>query len=133
MLEKSKSNFGIPTQAEKGIHAHRANTRPNSKDIDPEYHQQHLHHQESEDQIQSMPQTDLLIDGQTVPGAFWLNESGSPCFSNVDHLLSPGFFISENVFQPFFTGYDNGNGMVDAYDQTGPESNNVPVGLLYNS
>jgi hypothetical protein len=66
---------------------------------------------------QGMHKTNLQSDDRNAPSTFWLNESGSPCFSNVDHLLSPGFFVSENVFQPFFAGYGNGTGIVDGYDQ----------------
>lgn len=66
---------------------------------------------------QAMHGTNLQSDDRNAPSTFRLNESGSPCFSNVDHLLSPGFFVSENVFQPFFADYGNGTGNMDGYDQ----------------
>jgi len=132
MLEKFNSKSRGSTQPERSLASHHTGTHPGSNEIDLE-RQRHVHQQDTEDTNQSMPQSDLLMDGQTLPGPFWLNESGSPCFSNVDHLLSPGFFISENVFQPFFLGYDNGNGMMDAYDQMGSASNNGPIDLLYTA
>ena len=73
---------------------------------------------------QAMHETNLQSVDHNAPSTFWLNESGSPCFSNVDHLLSPGFFVSENVFQPFFADYGNGTGVMDGYDQ-----NNMPLPL----
>jgi hypothetical protein len=134
MLDKPKSNFDASTQAEKG-----QGTRSISKIINTELQEQ-LHHRQyqqqqddTEDSIRSMPESNLLMDEQIMPGAFWLNDSGSPCFSNVDHLLSPGFFISENTFQPFYMGYDNGNGTSGAYDQIGSASNTVPADLVYHS
>lgn len=65
---------------------------------------------------QAMHETNLQSADRNAPSTFWLNDSGSPCFSNVDHLLSPGFFVSENVFQPFFADYGNGTGVMDGYD-----------------
>ena len=137
MLDKPQPNSDVSTQAAKCLSSQRRGTI--SKDINTELQEQ-LHRRQyqqqqddTEDSIRSMPESNLLIDEQTVPGAFWLNDSGSPSFSNVDHLLSPGFFISENTFQAFFPGYDNGNGTLGAYDQMGSASNNAPVDLVYNS
>jgi hypothetical protein len=139
MLDKPKSNSDVSTQSEKGLSSHRGGTRSNSKDINTELQEQ-LHRRQyqqqqddTEDSIPPMPESGLLMDEQLMPGAFWLNDSGSPCFSNVDHLLSPGFFISENTFQPFYMGYDNGNGTLGAYDQIGSASNSVPTDLVYHS
>jgi len=79
--------------------------------------------------MESMTKSNLMMDEQTMPGTYWFNDSGSPCFSNVDQLLSPGFSVPENIFQSFFTGYDNNLG--GGYDQMIP-ANNDPVGMLYN-
>jgi hypothetical protein len=139
MLDKAKSNPDVSTQAEKRLSSQRRGTRSISKDINTElqeqlHRRQYQQHQDgTEDSIRPVPEFDLLMDEQIAPGAFWLNDSGSPCFSNLDHLLSPGFFISENTFQPFFPGYENGNGTLGAYDQMGSASNNAPVDLVYNS
>ena len=137
MLDKPQPNSDVSTQAAKCLSSQRRGTI--SKDINTELQEQ-LHRRQyqqqqdsTEDSIRPVPGFDLLMDEQIAPGAFWLNDSGSPCFSNVDHLLSPGFFISENTFQPFFPGYDNGNGTLGAYDQMGSASNNAPVDLVYNS
>jgi hypothetical protein len=139
MLDKPKSTSNVSTPAEKGLSAQCRGTRYISKYINMELQEQ-LHRgqyqqqqDDTEDSIRQMPESNLLMDEEIMPGAFWLNDSGSPCFSNVGHLLSPGFFISENAFQPFFTGYDNGNGTLGAYDQMGSASNNIPVDLVYNS
>ena len=80
----------------------------------------------------------LMNDQQQQNSLLWLNQS--PCFSNVDHLLSPGFSISENAFQSFFTnnGYDNNGGIVveeAAYDHIvmpmPMPGGEVPIDLLY--
>jgi hypothetical protein len=68
--------------------------------------------------------SNVHLDESNVLGTLWLNDSGSPCFRNVDQLLSPGFHVPENVFQPFFPGYDNGTGIMDPYDQY-----NIPLSL----
>ncbi len=76
-----------------------------------------------------MHESNLAGGDQFIPGAFWLNDSGSPRFSNVDQLLSPGFSISENAFQPFFTNYDS-SGIVGGYGHMSHASDNVRVDLL---
>jgi hypothetical protein len=50
----------------------------------------------------------------------WFNTS--PQFGSVDQLLSPGFSLSENIFQDFFPGYDSSI----AYD---PIAGAIPNGI----
>lgn len=94
-----------------------------TKETATEYQLQARSHQNTQPEHDSQPSNSLIsrsnvqFDDRSEQGAFWLNDSGSPCFSNVDQLLSPGFYIPENVFQPFFPSYDNGAGMMDPYDQ----------------
>jgi hypothetical protein len=87
-----------------------------------EHHHQFPHHQDTQQEHenpasgQAIPRSNLQFDDCNAPSAFWLNDSGSPCFSNVDHLLSPGFYVPGSVFQPFYQSFDDGSGMLDAYD-----------------
>lgn len=94
-----------------------------------EYREQRHQQEEEEprDLMRPLSEPTLLMSEQ--PGPPWFNDP--PCFSTVDQLLSPGFSISENAFQSLFTGYDNGTGGV--YDQIIPDSNDVPIHLLYSS
>ena len=130
-----KSNSCPSTQAEKPTAgSHRIGTNFNSRDVNTErqQQQQQQHHQDQqqqediEDPIRPMPESNLLMNEQAAP--FWLNDS--PCFSNVDQLLSPGFSITESAFQSFFTGYDSST--VGVYDQIAPVSSDNPIDLLYN-
>ena len=127
-----KSNSGDSTQAEKpNVSSHRIGAHSNSQNVDTEYQQQHGQNQpqqqeDTDDPIQQMPDSSLLMSEQSA--SLWFNDS--PCFSNVDQLLSPGFSISESAFQSFFTGYDNG--MVGSYDQIVPVSSGGPSDLLYD-
>ncbi|CZR58718.1 related to cutinase transcription factor 1 beta [Phialocephala subalpina] len=142
MLGRGKSNSGLATKTTQSISTPqstktRSNSNGNGVDIEQrqqnlnQYHHQ-IQHQRDQTDVpdQSPPQANLLMDDQAMQGSFWLNESGSPCFSNVDQLLSPGFYIPENTFQSFLTGYDNGMG--GAYDQILPTSNGGHLDLLYN-
>jgi len=118
MLEKSRDIPPVTLPTEK---------INDSRNNDP----QDLQHRDNAHQLtERMVSSDLLPDEPIMPGTFWLNGSGSPCFSNVDHLLSPGFFISDNIFQPFFADYDNSSDIVDPYGQAGSALNNPPVGFL---
>jgi len=119
-----KSNPGGSTQVERAISSHRTGSSSN-KDHDTEQQQQQCHQphklqpqDHTEDSMRPITEHDLLMNEQILPGALWLNSDSSD-FNNVDHLLSPGFFISDNVYQPSFTDYNPGNSMVDAYDQIG--------------
>lgn len=141
MLEKSKSSSSVPAQARQATSTSHSgevpfNSSSNGVNNQHQHRQQHQqHHQNTDDSESAMPQANLLMDGQMmqmVQGSFWLNESGSPCFSNVDQLLSPGFYIPENTFQTFMTGYDNSDGMGDSYDQILPTPNGGHLDLLYN-
>ena len=138
MLDKAKSTPTSISEADAGIITPQTLAYSRSKDNSTGYqHQQSQqdiqHGQEFNRPTEVIPESSLQYDNHNAANAFWLNESGSPCFSNVDHLLSPGFFISENTFQPFFPGYDNRHSTLGAYDQMGSASNNVPVDLVYNS
>lgn len=141
MLEKSKSSSGLPAQARQATNSsHSTAASPNSSSNDANNQRQHYqrdqqqqqHHQSTNESEPGIPHANLLMDESVMQGSYWLNESGSPCFSNVDQLLSPGFYIPENTFQSFMTGYDNGNGMGGGYDQILPTSNGVHLDLLYN-
>lgn len=128
MLEKS--NSCVSTQTEKPpVSSHHIGAHSNSHEVDTE-HQQPDHNdqdqpqqqEDTEDPIRPTPELNILTNEQAA--SFWLNDS--PSFSNVDQLLSPGFSISENTFQSFFTGYDN------VYDQIVPVSSGNPIDMVYN-
>lgn len=70
--------------------------------IDP-----HLPQQQSQDYEEpaTLP-TGSDLQTQEEPGALWFDEL--PQFGSIDQLLSPGFSLSENIFQDFFPGYDRG-------------------------
>lgn len=51
-----------------------------------------------------LPQEPSVQLNAEVP-APWFDTS--PQFGSVDQLLSPGFSLSENIFQDFFPGYDS--------------------------
>jgi hypothetical protein len=134
MLEKSRS--GGSTQPEKmNLTSRRVGGHSISEDLATNHQQQHelqdqhqhqrQHQENTEDSMQQMPEP--TMNEQGLP--FWLNDS--PCFNNVDQLLSPGFSISENVFHSFFTSYDNG--IVVGYDQGIPPPSDDPIDLLYNA
>jgi hypothetical protein len=118
MLDKAKDT----TESHTRISPQRTEAGITNQDPGIDYPQQSRHHQDIQQELdfgsstQVIPRSNLQVHEHNVPNAFWLNDSGFPCFSNVDHLLSPGFFVSENVFQ-HFAGYDNGTGIVDGYDQ----------------
>ncbi|KUJ13906.1 uncharacterized protein LY89DRAFT_590938 [Mollisia scopiformis] len=130
MLDKSKSN-NIPLVENPATNHHRSESHSTSSPhVDTEY-QQHQQFQQASAQASMghIPDSNLLTAEQTIPDTYWFNDSGSPCFSNVDQLLSPGFSVPENVYQPFFTGYDNGIG--GPYNHLHPPNGN-PVNLMYN-
>ena len=81
-------------------------------------------HQESDISMILTPEPNLPLNEQPAP--LWFNTS--PRFSNVDQLLSPGFSLSENVFQDLFPDYDGG--MV--YNPIVPVSNGISEDMLYN-
>lgn len=135
MLDKAKSNPATATQAEKPTSsAYSTESQTNSKDASIEYQQQHRLQGQQEDTEESLRQamlgSNLMMDEHVMLGSFWLNDSGSPCFSNVDQLLSPGFSVPEHVFQSYSMGYDGG--IEGTYDQLLSSSNGGPVDLLYN-
>lgn len=67
--------------------------------------------------------SNLLLDQNTNPS--WLTD-----FNHVDQLLNPGFSMNEdNMFQPFFTGYDY-NGLMSSYDPI--PGNNPPADGMYH-
>lgn len=69
------------------------------------------------------PEPNLPSVEDTAP--LWFNTS--PQFSSVDELLSPGFSLSENIFQDFFPGYGSGV----AYDPIVTMQNETPDDALY--
>jgi hypothetical protein len=73
------------------------------------------------------PEDDPLMSDQAA--SFWMN--GSPCFSTVDQLLSPGFSLSEDVFQNFFTTYDTS--AMGVNDQLMNVPNDIPIELSYHT
>ena len=125
MLDKSKYNPRASAQVQNPcINSYRSmGNHSGSENINRENQQQHSHlhdqqshqrqHEATEDAMGATFESYMLANEQAVPGSFWINDSGSPCFSNVDQLLSPDFYISENVFHSLFTSYDNG--IVGAY------------------
>ncbi|KAE9376219.1 hypothetical protein N431DRAFT_404413 [Stipitochalara longipes BDJ] len=122
MLDKAKSTSESSTEGDAGNITQQTRTYSRSKEHGTAYKlqqsQQDMQYgHEFNRPTEAIPESTLQLDNHNVSSAFWLNESGSPCFSNVDHLLSPGFYVPENVFQPFFGGYENGNGIVDSFDQ----------------
>lgn len=138
MLDKSKSNNSATAQAEKlAAISQQAETRPISISEDSDLQYQRQQHQPQEhnshnlqNSIGQWDKSNILMDDQAMSGTYWFNDAGSPCFSNVDQLLSPGFSVPENIFQSFFTGYVNGMG--GTCDQMIPASNNDHVGMFYN-
>ncbi|KAM0512121.1 hypothetical protein ACHAPE_009169 [Trichoderma viride] len=50
------------------------------------------------------PETSMMM-GDQQPANQWFSES--PQFSDVDQLLSPGFYLSEDVLPEFVLGYEN--------------------------
>lgn len=50
------------------------------------------------------PEATMMMSDQQ-PANPWFSES--PQFSDVDQLLSPGFYLSEDVFPDFVLGYEN--------------------------
>jgi len=129
MLDKAKSTSESSTEA--GTRAvtqrtkHYAQRRDHGTTYQLQQPQQEAPHEhEFNEPSEAIPDPSFQLENHSVPGTFWLNESGSPCFSNVDHLLSPGFYVPENVFQPFFGGYENGNSIVDSFDPY-----NMPLSL----
>lgn len=50
------------------------------------------------------PETSMMM-GDQQPANQWFSES--PQFSDVDQLLSPGFYLSEDVLPDFVLGYEN--------------------------
>lgn len=51
------------------------------------------------------PETSMMMSDQP-PANQWFGES--PQFSDVDQLLSPGFYLSEDVLPDFILGYEDG-------------------------
>jgi hypothetical protein len=139
MLDKSKSTHDASTPDKSTATLNNAEIPSvnSSKDIAGGY-QQHQQLSNNQHQLQDpanngmaqLPPSNLLMNDQAMTGAYWFNDSGSPCFNNVDQLLSPGFSVPENIFQSFFTGYDPGIGGV--YDQMNTGTNNDPVSMPYN-
>jgi hypothetical protein len=119
MLDKTKAASERNAGGGNGINSDMRGPRLMDKEGDAEHRLNQNSHNEHDlvESFPAAPGSDYHFDEGNFPGTFWLNDSGSPCFSNVDQLLSPGFFVSENVFQPFLPGYDNGSGMVDSYGQ----------------
>jgi hypothetical protein len=95
----------------------------NQNFVDPLLRRRHRQ-EESEVSMLLTPEPNLPLNEQ--PALSWFNTS--PRFSNVDQLLSPGFSLSENVFQDFFPDYEGG--MV--YDQIVPVSNGISEDILYS-
>ena len=139
MLDKSKSNHEASTPDKGTTNSTITETPPinSSKEIGSGYQQQHQQLSNNQHQLRETPdngmaqlsQPNLLLNDQAMTGTYWFSDSGSPCFNNVDQLLSPGFSVPENIFQSFWTGYDPGIGGV--YDQMNT-ANNDPAGMLYN-
>jgi hypothetical protein len=124
MLDKSQSQkTPINSHLSGESHSNRGEFRPSN--------QQHYSAQNQEDRddtdnsVRKFSEVHHSEVSQVAP--FWLNES--PYFSNVDQLLSPGFIVDENIFQSFFTEYENG---AVGYDQMALTSNDAPGGLSYS-
>lgn len=113
MLDKARLAPKLSTEPEAGV----SSRTPGTERLGHTFSHQNAQQETVLHSSQAMHGTNLQSDDRNAPSTFWLNESGSPCFSNVDHLLSPGFFVSENVFRPFFADYGNGTGNMDGYDQ----------------
>jgi hypothetical protein len=123
-LMLDKSNSGSSTQNGKSTtSAHSPRTQSNGENTRIDHQQQQSLEQthqrrETDGSIEILPESNHFADEQGT--AFWMNES--PYFSNVDQLLSPSFFISENTFQSVFPGYD----------QMIPVLSDAPMGLPYS-
>jgi len=121
MLEKAKSaepSTGADSKAitqPRGIYTQ---NKDHGKTFEPrEVRQGAPHEQDFNRPTEVISDPSLQVENHNIPSAFWLNDSGSLCFSNVDHLLSPGFYVPEITLQPFFDGYGNVNGVADSVDQ----------------
>lgn len=136
-----KSNRGMMTQSEGATSDHSGTLAVNnSKDI-TEYQrpqpqtqlqlpgQEYVVASNNMAQIPFAMPTAPMMD-QAMAGTYWFNDSGSPCFNNVDQLLSPGFSVPDNMFQSLFNGFDPG--LQGVYDQMNPAPNHDSVGMLYN-
>jgi len=123
-LMLDKSNPRISTQNGKSTaSAHNSRTQSNSGNTHIDHQQQQSLEQdqqrhETDSSMEILPESNHFADEQGT--SFWMNES--PYFSNVDQLLSPSFFISENKFQSVFPGYD----------QMVPVLSDAPMGLPYS-
>ncbi|RFU81421.1 c6 transcription factor [Trichoderma arundinaceum] len=69
------------------------------------------------------PEPTMMMTGQP-PANPWFN--ASPQFSDVDQLLSPGFYLSEEVYPDFFLGYEN----AVVYDPLVLGSSRIPDNML---
>ena len=126
ILTNSKANTRNNTEKSRA-NPHRTGPLSDSQDVaDYEYHQQQQYQGDVEESMLPTPEAAFLMNQQAALP--WLNDS--PCFSNVDQLLSPGFSLSETVFQSLFTGYNDSP--IGVYDQVVPMLNNVPSDLHYN-
>lgn len=119
ILDQSSSS--TPLQAEKSTGSHRNGEGFPGNHVSEQSQAQGV---ATEDVSQVRSESDLLIDDQVVP--FWMNDS--PCFDNVDQLLSPGFSISENAFQSLFIGYNNS--IEGVYDQIIPAPGDIGADML---
>ena len=94
-------------------------------------HQLHQHKENNRDEeeaVSTVPIPELNDMTSEQAALSWLNESFS--LSTVDHLLSPGFSISESAFPSLFMGYSDD--MLGAYDNTVPLASEAPLNLLYH-
>ncbi|KAM0263713.1 hypothetical protein ACHAQJ_001027 [Trichoderma viride] len=79
--------------------------------------------QPSEMPMLMTPEPTMMM-GEQPPANTWFN--ASPQFSDVDQLLSPGFYLSEDVFPDFYLGYEN----AAVYDPLVLGSGKIPDEIL---
>jgi hypothetical protein len=125
----SHSNSDISRTAKKPT---AESTRPSINSRRQEFtniEQQQQRRQQQEDGEVSMlltPEASVPMSEQAAPA--WFNDL--PCFSNVDQLLSPGFSLSENVFQGFFMDYNSSVGEV--YNPIPTVPSDGSINMLYH-
>lgn len=107
-----KSEDDKPSQAvssEKGHGRGYTNMRKHSvqkQPVQPQLQQQPEPQQSQPNEVPVFlaPEPTMMMNEQPQANT-WFN--ASPQFSDVDQLLSPGFYLSEDVFPDFFLGYEN--------------------------
>jgi hypothetical protein len=123
----SHSNTDISRTAKKPTSE---STRPGVNPRRQEFTNIEPQQQQQEDGEVSMlltPEASVPISEQAAPA--WFNDS--PCFSNVDQLLSPGFSLSENVFQGFFMDYNSS--VAEVYNPISTVPNDASINMLYHA